>query len=47
MHNWFGIYSADPFGITNHFLQFGHSAGASKARQSIMGLIWLSCAWVI
>ena len=47
VHNWFGISSIDPFGITYHFLQFGRSTGASKARQSKMDLIWFSCAWVI
>lgn len=47
VRNWLEIYRADPTDISNHFIQFGNIAGGSKARRSIMHLIWLSCTWEI
>jgi len=31
VRNWLDISSVDPFSITKHFLQFGHSKDVSKA----------------
>ncbi|XP_024626751.1 uncharacterized protein [Medicago truncatula] len=42
-----GMSGADPFNINDHFIQFIHSTGHSKARQSFLQLIWLLCVWVV
>jgi hypothetical protein len=42
-----GTSSADPFHIQDHFVQFVHSAGGSRARRSFMQLLWLCCTWVM
>jgi hypothetical protein len=44
---WVGISSADPLQFQDHFVQFVHSAGVSRARRSFMQLFWLCCIWVV
>jgi hypothetical protein len=44
---WVGISSADPLSLDDHFLQFVHSAGGSRARRFFMQLLWLCCIWVV
>jgi hypothetical protein len=43
VRDWVGIVSADPFHIQDHFVQFVHSTGGSRARRSFMQLLWLCC----
>jgi len=38
---------ADPLNMADHFIQFTHSTGHSKARQSFHQLIWLLCVWLV
>jgi hypothetical protein len=45
--DWVGTVSADPFHIQDHFVQFVHSTGGSRARRSFMQLLWLCCTWVV
>ncbi|GAU37843.1 hypothetical protein TSUD_57030 [Trifolium subterraneum] len=33
--------------LSDHFVQFTHSAGGSRARHSFMQLIWLVCTWAL
>lgn len=33
--------------LSDHFVQFVHSTGVSKAHKSFLQLIWLLCAWVL
>jgi len=45
--SWIGIYGADPQNIIDHFYQFIHCSGYSKARCSCLQLIWLLCVWLV
>jgi len=47
MRSWLGLCSVDPNGISDHLVQFGHLAGASKSRRSVVLTIWFACSWVI
>jgi len=40
---WIGVLSADPHDTCEHFIQFTHYTGHSKARRSFLQLIWLLC----
>ena len=44
---WIGVAGVDPFSITEHFLQFIHYTGSSKARRSFLQLLWLLGVWLI
>jgi len=47
VRQWLGVYIVDPPTLVDHFIQFGTSAGFSKARCSFMRLIWFATSWVI
>lgn len=44
---WIGVEGVDPFTINEHFIQFIHYTGFSKARRSFLQLLWLLCVWLI
>ncbi|RHN68759.1 hypothetical protein MtrunA17_Chr3g0117361 [Medicago truncatula] len=39
IRSWIGMSGVNPFNIDDHFIQFTHSTGHSKARQSFLQLI--------
>jgi len=39
IRSWIGMSSVDPLNIDDHFIQFTHSTGHSKTRQSFLQLI--------
>jgi hypothetical protein len=41
------ILGADAYNNSDHFLQFIHFTGYSKAHRSFLQLIWLLCVWVV
>jgi len=45
--NLIGVYSVDPFQVTDHFNQFVHSSGGYAPRRLFLRLTWLCCTWVI
>jgi hypothetical protein len=47
IRSWIGISGVDPHNISEHFYQFTHSTGHSKARRSFLQLIWLLCVWLV
>jgi hypothetical protein len=47
LRSWVGFSSVDPVSIQDHFVQFSHSAGGSRARRSFLQLLWLCSIWVI
>jgi len=47
IRSWIGMSGVDPLNIDDHFTQFTHSSGHSKARQSFLQLIWLLCIWLV
>jgi len=47
IRSWIVMSGVDPLNIDDHFLQFTHSTGHSKARQSFLQLIWLLCVWLV
>jgi len=47
VHQWLGVYTADPLTLVDHFIQFGTSAGFPKSQCSFMHLIWFATSWVI
>jgi hypothetical protein len=47
IRSWIGICGADPQNIRDHFYQFIHYSGYSKARRSFLQLIWLLCVWLL
>jgi hypothetical protein len=47
IRSWIGISGVHPQNISEHFFQFTHSLGHSKARRSFLQLIWLLCIWLI
>ncbi|MCH90956.1 kinesin-like protein [Trifolium medium] len=47
IRSWVGISSADPLEVHDHFVQFAHSAGSSRARRSFLQLLWLCDIWVV
>ncbi|KAK2362876.1 hypothetical protein QL285_087903 [Trifolium repens] len=38
---------ADAHNLSDHFVQFTHSAGGLRARRSFLQLVWLACVWVV
>jgi len=44
---WIGVTAIDPSSINDHFLQFIHYTGSSKARRSFLQLLWLLGVWLI
>jgi hypothetical protein len=44
---WIGISSVDPLLLPDHFVQFTHSVGVSRARRSFLQLLWLRSIWVV
>jgi len=47
VRQWWGVYTADPLTLVDHFIQFGTSTGLSKSRCSFMHLIWFATSWVL
>jgi hypothetical protein len=47
IRSWVSFSSADPLMLYDHFLQFIHSTGGSRACRSFMQLLWLCCIWVV
>ncbi|GAU27449.1 hypothetical protein TSUD_161350 [Trifolium subterraneum] len=45
--SWIGISLVDSTSLREHFVQFIHLAGGSRARRSFLQLIWLACVWVV
>jgi hypothetical protein len=43
IRSWIGMSGVHPRNISEHFFQFTHSIGHSKACQSFLQLIWLLC----
>ena len=41
-----GVFTSEPFCISDHFVQFSHSIGGFLAQRSFMQLICLTCVWV-
>ncbi|GAU38071.1 hypothetical protein TSUD_318650 [Trifolium subterraneum] len=44
---WIGSSLVDSQALSDHFIQFISSAGDSRARRSLLQLIWLACVWVM
>jgi len=44
---WIGVAGVDPLNITDHFIQFIHYTGSSKARRAFLQLLWLLGIWLI
>ncbi|KEH24095.1 hypothetical protein MTR_7g103360 [Medicago truncatula] len=42
-----GVSVPDPIIVSDHFLQFSHSAGGVRARSSFLQLVWLLTVWII
>lgn len=47
VREWVGVCGADPFSVSDHFLQFTYLAGGATSRRSFMQLLWLLCVWVV
>jgi len=47
IRSWIGMSGVDPLTIDDHFTQFIHSSGHSKARRFFLQLIWLLCVWLV
>ena len=47
IRTWIGMSDVDPLNISEHFLQFMHYTGHSKARRSFLQLLCLLCVWLI
>ncbi|WJX94027.1 hypothetical protein P8452_75492 [Trifolium repens] len=45
--SWFDIPMVEHTSLRDHFVQFTYSAGGSRARRSLLQLIWLACVWVV
>ena len=44
---WTGVSGADPFDVSDHFIQFTFLTGRAATQRSFMQLVWLSCVWVL
>ncbi|KAK2375121.1 hypothetical protein QL285_076032 [Trifolium repens] len=44
---WIGFSTADAHNLSDHFVQFTHSAGGHSAQRSFLQLVWLACVWVV
>jgi hypothetical protein len=44
---WLGISYVLPGSVADHFYQFTHLAGMSRASYSYLKVIWLACVWAI
>lgn len=40
---WVGVRGANPFHVSDHFLQFTCLAGGATSRRSFMQMLWLLC----
>jgi len=47
IRSWIGVYGANSQNISEHFHQFIHYTGHSKARRSFLQLLWLICVWLV
>ena len=47
VRDWIGFSGVDTNVVSDHFVQFVHSTGGSKATKSFLQLIWLLWAWVL
>ena len=47
IRSWIGVFGVDPPIISEHFFQFTHYTGYTKARRSFLQLIWLLGVWLI
>lgn len=47
IRSWIGVNGVNPLNINDHFFQFIHYTGSSKARRSFLQLLWLLCVWLI
>jgi len=41
------VTGVDTDNVSEHFQQFIHYAGYSKARRSFLQLLWLLCVWLV
>jgi len=44
---WISVSGVDTDNIREHFQQFLHYTGHSKARRSFLQLLWLLCIWLV
>lgn len=47
IRSWIGVTGVDIDNVSEHFNQFIHYTGASKARCSFLQLLWLLCVWLV
>jgi len=47
IRSWIGVSSVDTENVCEHFHQFFHYSGYSKARRSFLQLLWLLCIWLV
>jgi len=47
IRSWIGVTGVDTNNISEHFNQFIHYTGYSKARCSFLQLLWLLCVWLV
>jgi hypothetical protein len=47
IRSWIGVSGVDTNNIREHFHQFTHYLGLSKARRSFLQLLWLLCIWLV
>ncbi|XP_024631708.1 uncharacterized protein [Medicago truncatula] len=47
VRDWIGFVGVDTNVLSDHFVQFVHTTGGSKATKSFFQLIWLLCVWIL
>lgn len=47
LRSWIGVSTAEPNCLSAHFIQFTFAAGSSRAKRSLLQLIWLATVWVL
>jgi hypothetical protein len=47
IRSWIGVSGVDAENIRDHFHQFIHYSGHSRARRSFLQLLWLLCIWLV
>lgn len=47
VRTWIGFNSMDPNNAMDHFIQFSHSTGGSRACRNFLQLLWFALVWVL
>ena len=47
IRSWIGVTGVGTNNVSEHFQQFIHYLGYSKARRSFLQLLWLLCVWLV